>query len=52
MNYSRILTLAICSNHRPKDMKIKSIGGVSKNVRGDVFCSKAIAAIITAREYK
>lgn len=32
------LTLAICSSHRPKVMKISNIGGVSKNVCGDELC--------------
>lgn len=43
-------TLAICSSQRPKEMKTKSIGGVSKKVMGLTFAFSTMATIRTISE--
>ena len=48
---SDVLALATCSSHRPNEMKTNNIGGVSKNVIGDVSSAKIIDATTTATEY-
>ena len=45
------LTFATCSSQRPREMKTRSMGGVSKKVMGEYGSCIAIAATTTDTEY-
>lgn len=49
-HFKLLQTLAICSSQRPKEIKTKSIGGVSKKVMGFTVAVSAMATMRTITE--